>query len=248
MALRDLFRRKRSDEARLLAGDADATRNVAFDRAGPAEQQSGVVPRPSAQLAEGGSVSVSSEEHYQETLKELRGSDRHGAEVTAMLVVNDLGNPWVKKATGPILEVNVGGRGVGFLTPAMSERYMPFAQSAAREGRALMAKAWVTDGTGKGGRDVEIALNAMPRWHGQKSIAGLSLQTAPEFVLIRRTGRAHIVQSGIADGGWMTTCGAQVTAADGELVLRTKPYVGRVPRGRVAVSRITLVVPSLRPR
>jgi hypothetical protein len=228
MALRDLFRRKPSDELQPLAEDAETAQHVGLDQPRRTEQHSGPVPQPSVQLAEGGSVSVSSEEHYQDTLKALRGSDRHGAEVVAMLVINDLGNHWAKKATGPVLEVKVDGRTVGFLTPAMSERYMPFAQSAARDGRALMVKAWVTDGTGNVGRDVEITLNAMPRWQDQENIAGLNLQTMPDFVLLRRTGRAHVVESEIADGGWITACDAQVTVADGELILRTKPYVGRV--------------------
>jgi hypothetical protein len=92
----DLLRRKRSDDTRPLA-DADATRPEAFDPVQPPEQCSGAVPRPPAQLAEGDSVSVSSEEHYLEALKELRGTDRHGAEVTATLVSNELGHPWVSR-------------------------------------------------------------------------------------------------------------------------------------------------------
>ena len=172
-------------------------------------------------------MSVSNEEHYQEALRAIRGADRGGAETLATLVVNEAGSPWSTKPTGPVLEVRVGASTVGFLTPAMSERYMSFARSAAGAGRSLTAKAWVLDGTGKGGRDLEITLNAMPMWEGESNIAGLNIETTPEFILFRRTGRAHVIGSDI-DGGWLTGCDERLSEADAVLVLKTKPWVGRV--------------------
>jgi hypothetical protein len=76
-----------------------------------------------------------------------------------------------------------------------------FGVGVRRSGRSLTAKAWVLDGTGKGGRDLEITLNAMPMWEGQSSIDGLNIETTPEFIPFRRTGRAHVIGSDI-DGGW----------------------------------------------
>lgn len=207
------------------------TRPVA--RTHPPEPQRAATPipkpqtPPGAHLAEGGSVSVSNEEHYQEALNTARGTAPNGTETIATLVVNRAGNPWAKKATGPILEVQLGGNTVGFLTPAMTARYLPFAESAARDDRPLTAKAWVADGSGKGGRDVEIVLNAMPMWKGQSSVAGLDLETTPDFVFLRRTGRAHLIGSAV-DGGWTSQCGERLSEADAFLVLKTKPWVGRV--------------------
>jgi hypothetical protein len=178
-------------------------------------------------LAEGGNVSVSNEEHYQETLMALRGADRAGTQTLATLVINEAGNPWSTKPTGPVLEVRVGAHTVGFLTPAMTERYMPFARSAGAEGRSLTVTAFVLDGTGKGGRDVEVTLNALPIWQGQSSIAGLNIETTPEFILFHRSGRAHLIGSDV-DGGWLTSCGEKLSRADAVLVLKTTPWVGRV--------------------
>lgn len=170
---------------------------------------------------------MSNEEHYQEALKAIRGENRGGTETVATLVVTETGNPWSTKPTGPVLEVRVGASTVGFLTGAMTERYMSFARSAAEAGRSLTAKAWVLDGTGKRGRDVEITVNALPMWEGQSNITGLNIQTSPEFILSHRTGRAHVIGSDI-DGGWLTGCGERLSEADAVLVLRTTPWVGRV--------------------
>ena len=205
MGLRDLFRRTADHaESPATAGRSDAP----ISRA--------------AQLAEGGTVSVSNEEHYQDVLARFNGT-----EVVAQLVINHQGNPWVRKQVAPILEVQVGGETVGFLTTAMTARYIPLVESAAREQRPVTAKAWVGTGSGKNGRDVEITLNALPMWDGSASIAGLSIQTTVEYVLMNQTGRAHELDS--EDGrAWVTKCGRRIEPGDGEVVYRTKPWVGRV--------------------
>ena len=238
VGLRDLFRRDRDDEQHSTTSGSEPSpsgvvpsRTTSWDAptptsVTPAPTQSDV-DRPGAHLAEGGSVSVSNEEHYQEALTALRGTDRGGTQTRATLVVNEAGNPWSTKPTGPILEVRVGASTVGFLTAAMSERYLPFARNATAEGRSLTATALVVDGTGKGGRGVEITLNALPIWQGQTSIAGMNIATTPEFILFHRTGRAHVIGSDI-DCGWLTACGERLSEADAVLVLKTTPWVGRV--------------------
>jgi hypothetical protein len=206
-----------------------------------------------ARLAFGSEVSVSNQEHYQEALSRLRGSrlefptstaddiELYGTEVyrdpsgfevavfVATLVINDEGNPWVKKKTGPILEIRVGSDTVGFLTPAMTERYIGFARSAAKQGRPLTAFAVVEDGSGKRGRDVEITLQAMPMWHGQRDITGLQVRTTPEYAVLLSTGRTHRIVAE-QDGWWETKCGRKLPDAEVDVVYRTKPWVGRVLR------------------
>lgn len=78
----------------------------------------------------------------------------------------------------------------------------------------------------KGGRDVEITLNAMPLWEGQSTVSGLNIQTSPEFIVFHRTGRAHLISSD-TDGGWVTGCGERLSENDAVLVLKTTPWVGR---------------------
>lgn len=180
-----------------------------------------------ARLKQGDAVSVSNEEHYQDVLRRLRGADDYGTEVIATLTVRSDGNPHIKSSTTPVLEVSVDGAIVGYLTPKMTDRYPPFFESANADGRPLTSLATVIDGTGKGGRDLEITLNALPMWEGQTNIAGLRLETTPEFLLLRRTGRAHALKETSGDA-WVTTCGQRVAATEGELILRTKPWVGRV--------------------
>ncbi|MEO8267358.1 MAG: HIRAN domain-containing protein [Ilumatobacteraceae bacterium] len=104
--------------------------------------------KPAGRLAEGSSVSVSNEEHYQQALKTIRGAEREGRETLATLVVNEADNPWSTQADRSD-SGSPGRREHGrFLTPAMTERYLPFARSAARAGQSLTAKAFVVDGTG----------------------------------------------------------------------------------------------------
>ena len=194
----------------------------------PAVRDQRPVARPSeARLKQGDAVSVSNEEHYQDVLRRLRGAGEYGTEVTATLTVRPDGNPHVKSSTTPVLEVLVDGATVGFLTPKMTNRYLPFFESASAEGRPLTSAATVIDGTGKGGRDLEITLNALPMWEGQTNIDGLQIETTVDFLLLYRTGRAHTVRE-TSDNGWVTACGQRVAATDGELILRTKPWVGRV--------------------
>lgn len=206
MALRDLFRRDKG--------------------AGDQHHRSASIPT-GAQLADGGSVSVSNEEQYQDALRAALGGNEREIEVLSTLVVNDDGNPWSKKPGGPILEVRVGGSTVGFLTTAMTARYMPFADSAAAEGRPLTAKAWVVGGSGESGGKVGITLNAVPMWRGTNSIGGLKIDRTAEFVYEFSTRVAHKLESD-SDGSWITKCGQQITPRDGEVIYRTKPWVGRV--------------------
>jgi hypothetical protein len=71
-------------------------------------------------LPPNGTVSVSNEERYQENLAQAAGdrtvTQQGACAVAAEFVLSPNGNPWTK-STEPVLEVQVGGLTVGFLTP-----------------------------------------------------------------------------------------------------------------------------------
>lgn len=218
MSLRDLFRRSGREDTAVLspASGASQLRGSARRSESPIRE---------LRLAEGGRISVSDEQHYQQVLTRIRGPE-NSRDVVASLEVNPHGNPWGRKPTGRVIEVKVNGDTVGFLTPAMTERFGRFADAAALQGRVLTAKACVASGTGASGRDVEITLLAVPRPADQRSIVGLDVQTRPDYVVTNR-GFAHVIKSEVTSG-WLVECGEPIAMAAAELILTTTPWVGRV--------------------
>jgi hypothetical protein len=115
-------------------------------------------------LQPGGAVSVSSEEHYQEALIDAsKGRDVTATSypVLADLVVAEI-NPWMKSPTGPVLEVRVDNRTVGFLTAAMTTRYLPLVAPALAAGTRVTAEASLFTGVKKGEEIIEIRLHGDP--------------------------------------------------------------------------------------
>ena len=177
-------------------------------------------------FGDGGAVSVSCEEHYQDTLSRIRGP-MTAREVVATLSLSADGNPWTRKPTGPVITVSVDNQTVGFLTPAMTARYGPLVDQATAAGHSLTANALVSVGTGSKGRDIEITLNAVPVLHNQSHIDRRNIETRPEYVLVHRSGFAHILESEQSDG-WRVKCGEQLASPHAEVIFTTKPWVGRV--------------------
>jgi hypothetical protein len=183
-------------------------------------------------------VSVSNEEHYQSILTaatDQRDVSSYGYPIVADVEMAVDGNPWIKKPTGPLLCVRIGGEIVGYLTRAMTERYQQLAEQASLEGKRLTVEAWLKKGVRGGGTLIEISLNAVPRHADQDTIDGLSVEVSPELVVTRATGMVHRLAGQRPDGSWETACGMQVVATAEDLIGTTKPWVGRV---EVASGRI----------
>lgn len=116
-------------------------------------------------LPPGGAVSVSSEEHYQDALIDAtRGRD---VTATSYPVLADLAiaaaNPWATSSTGPVLEVRIDGRTVGFLTASMSARYLAIVAPALAAGKRVTSEASLFTGTKKGEQIIEIRVHANPQ-------------------------------------------------------------------------------------
>jgi hypothetical protein len=176
-------------------------------------------------LEPGGSVSVSNEERYQDVLIEAT----KGRDVTARSypVLADLvlaaSNPWAKGASGPILAVRLEGRTVGFLTAAMSARYIPVVQPALADGKRVTTEASLYAGTKKGEDIIEIRLHAR-----EPLLPGQTPTVTPKLVWNVRTGTAHAMGEQDTDGSWRTPCGVTVRRADARLLGSTKPWIGYV--------------------
>jgi hypothetical protein len=122
-------------------------------------------------LPTGGAVSVSNEQEYQDALiGAVRGADLSIGSFPSLaeLVPADR-NPRLKQDSGSVLEVRIGGRTVGFLTKAMSDRYLPAVEAAVSAGKRTTCEASLFSGT-KGGEDIiEVRLHATPPTTEQRS-------------------------------------------------------------------------------
>lgn len=222
---------------------ASATINGGWDRGGGDAGSFGVVlnlsdrpdraPDPGTKeirLRGSSSISVSNEEHYQETLLAVtKGRDLRMRKypVAAELHIVD-SNPHVKKASGPVLQVRLEGAVVGFLTPAMSQRLGRLAQRALQEGKVLTAAGGVAVGT-KGGNEIaEVTLAGTPMALDEFVVPGEGFELSPDHVQSRRTGKVHRVEEALADGSCRTECGSTIKASDATRLLSSKPWVGLV--------------------
>lgn len=190
-------------------------------------------PEPSPnhiRLRSGGSVSVSNEEHYQEALRAATlGRDlqyrKYPVEVELRTVD---ANPHVKKATGPVLAVVLEGSVVGYLTPAMSNRFSRVARRSIHEHRPLTAIGSVGMGT-KGGVEIaEITLSAVPMAMDEDALPDEGIDLIEDHVQHRRTGTLHRIQGLMQDGSRRTACGSNVAPGDVIAVMTSKPWVGLV--------------------
>ena len=113
-------------------------------------------------LPSGGPVSVSHEEEYQDTLIDaLAGSDLSFASMPTLAeLVPAPRDPHLKKDSGKVLEVRVKESTVGFLTEAMSDRYLPTVEAALAAGKRVTAEASLFAGTKKGNDIIEVRLHA----------------------------------------------------------------------------------------
>jgi hypothetical protein len=189
-------------------------------------------------LADGGDVSVSYEEHYQDVLVAStrgRGVAARPYPVVATLVRADDGSPWAKKPTGPLVEVRIGSDTVGYLTRAMSDRYMRFVDDAAQRGKRLTSAALLQKGTKSGTRVVEIRLDALPRRRDQRTVEELDVEITAELVIDARSGILHHLAGQRPDGSCEAVCGLRIKSTEVQLVGKTSPWVGRV---EVATGRI----------
>lgn len=249
MSLRDLFRRSSSQTERAT----DHVGQSGFSASPVPETESWTGPRSSLapadvdafRLAGGGAVSVSGEEHYQDVLSRVRGP-MTAREVVATLSFSDEGNLSARNRNGPVLNVSVDNQSVGFLTPAMTARYRPLVDQAAAAGRLLTAKALVSAGSGSKGREIEITLNAIPLLKNQTHIDPRAIETRPEYVLAIRTGFAHVLESEHPEG-WRASCGEQLASSSAEVILATKPWVGRVRANGQLFDGWPLWCPECRP-
>lgn len=176
-------------------------------------------------LPPGGSVSVSNEERYQDTLLDAtKGRDvtARSYPVLAELVLAQT-NPWTKSDASPILEVRLDGQTAGFLTPAMTNRFRPIVEAAVAEGKRVTTEASLYTGT-KGGEDiVEIRLHAeRPRDPNEP------ITITPKRLLNIRTGTNHFLGEQLDDGSWRAACGTIVSAGDVQILGYTKPWIGMV--------------------
>lgn len=98
-------------------------------------------------------LTVTCEEHYQDTLANTQPPARPAAWpiVVAFDVVDR--NPHLKKGVGECVRVSTGGRPVGFLTAKMSERHRPAIYDAMLDGKTATAIAMVRRGE-KGGQQI----------------------------------------------------------------------------------------------
>lgn len=103
-------------------------------------------PERHGALPEGTRVSVTQEQHYQDALSALLGG-RKEVDVVAELVITDH-DPHRKKS-GPTVQVCVDQRTVGYLTPKMSQRYIPLLRTAQSRGLPLTARTLVSRGDNK---------------------------------------------------------------------------------------------------
>lgn len=174
---------------------------------------------------------MSNEERYQDVLvPATRGRDLgvRGYPVLADLVLAPGGNPSVKKATGPVVEVRLGDRTVGYLTPAMSARYSRLVDRAQREGKRLTSNALLGEGTKAGQNIVEIQLLGVPRALDERVVNFRDITVTPGHVFNRRTGTTHVIREQHPDGSFRTGCGLDVPRADAIVYGSTQPWVGMV--------------------
>lgn len=217
MGWRDIFRRRggdssqvRPDQRHIVAASPDLDATCFF-------------------LAAGGSVSVSDEDQYQESLGPLLPPGLREKRVDVELRMCADGNPWRRTVRTPVLEVALpSGQTVGFLTPKMTDRYQPLLDEAERQGRRLRSAALLSHSTKNGRSYVVIELSAVPRFAHRNNIGGLDVETRAEHVVYRPTGTFHGIEERAEDGSVRTHCGKRFSAKDFELVFRTTPWVGRV--------------------
>lgn len=233
------------DETIQLQGQATSAAiiNGGWDRGGGDAGSFGVVlsfsdrpekpPEPSAseiRLRGSASISVSNEEHYQDALRAAtKGRDLRVRKypVAAELHLVDA-NPHVKKATGPVLEVRHGGAVIGYLTPAMSERFGRLARRAVIEGKCLTAAGSVGLGTKAGAEIAEITLTGTPMGDDEFVVPDEGFELIADRVQSRKTGKVHRVKEVLADGACRTECGSTIKAGDVFRLLTSKPWVGLV--------------------
>lgn len=179
-------------------------------------------------LADGGSVSVSNEDRYQDALGPLLPAGLREKRTEVELRMADGGNPWSRTVKSPVIEVILSGSTVGFLTTKMTDRYAPLLAEAARDGRALRSAALLTHSDKNGTRYVQVELSAVPRFAHQNSISGLSVETSAEHVVYRPTGTFHRIAAQETDASVRTHCGHRFPPGQVDVVHRTVPWVGRV--------------------
>lgn len=188
-------------------------------------------PRPNEiRLRTGGTVSVSNEEHYQSTLLAVtQGLDVRSRKypVAAALHLVEA-NPHVKKSTGPVLEVRIGDSTVGYLTPAMSQRFARLAHRAVEEGKQLTAVGSIGSGTKAGTEIAEVTLAGVPLAQDEFIVIDDGIELIEDHVQSRKTGKVHRVRETLADGSRRTSCGTTIKGSDAVMLMSSKPWVGLV--------------------
>ena len=173
-------------------------------------------------------VSVSGEEHFQETLSSITKGSRlvYSYPAVAQLIPSP-GNPHLKDAAG-ILEVHVDGNVVGFLTPAMSARFDRVSALASSLGKRLTCSASIFQGSKAGAEIIEIRLSACPHGADEEFVVDEYFQIISNLVQGRRARKVHKITQTLDGGAFRTVCG-EIIAGDGATVLAsTKPSVGEV--------------------
>ena len=158
-------------------------------------------------LTPGARVTVTGEEHYQDTLAKYEPAKYETVVLAQLLVAEN--DPWAAKPTGPRVEVRVDGQTVGFLTAAMTTRHLPMI-----DGPAVFAEASVQRDR-KSGR-LEVTLSIFPPG---------DLEVTPTEVANSRTGTRHKVKSEQPDG-FGTNCGITVRTGEAVIFGKTKPWCG----------------------
>lgn len=81
-------------------------------------------------------VTVTCEEHYSQALATMLG-DNQRRTLPVVLLTERESNPHKPKQSGPAIAVQIEGSDVGYLTPAMTKRYLPFLRHLDGQGVAL---------------------------------------------------------------------------------------------------------------
>ena len=125
----------------------------------PAVDESRVPYNPTVEFDR---ISVTGEEHHQDTLEALLGGVWPGDHplVVAQL---DLGEDTKGR---PAVVVSIAGRQVGSLTPKMTARFQPAVEAARHQGRRLTTAATLQPSTRKGREDQTDVGLVVPRGWG----------------------------------------------------------------------------------
>jgi hypothetical protein len=105
-------------------------------------------------------VSVTGEEHSQDTLRALLGRRREASTVGTLRLIDS--HPR-RPGSGPVVEVQVGGSPM-WLTAKMTQRYAPVVQAAADAGITLVCEVVITPGTGKLEAYVRLPSPELMQW------------------------------------------------------------------------------------